>query len=186
LITHMQRRIANISIGPSTLRGMGPKGMVEKARKYLCELNLGDFRVRSNRKFVQVLDHHTSTMKRRLPAGSRRWGIARKCLNVFLRDVIYNRFLCEKYNLYNLERWLELPIDRQVAKSLKLEPEGSELERWKGVIHLRPETNKAYQEVANKIAKRIGTCRVHLDLIYWRGTDTDNKPIGSFRVSPRK
>ena len=39
----MQRRIARGSIGPSTLRGMGPKGTIERARTYLCMIDLRDF-----------------------------------------------------------------------------------------------------------------------------------------------
>ena len=38
----IQRRIANISVGASTVRGQ-PEGTVKKAREYLQVLNLQDF-----------------------------------------------------------------------------------------------------------------------------------------------
>jgi hypothetical protein len=165
-----QRRIATTSIGPSTLRGMGPKGTIEKVREYLKTIDLRCFKMRSAKRFNFVLDEHTAFIKKKLPAGAKHWGVARKSLNIFLRGVNYNRFLCDHYNLYRLEPWLELPLDSHVAKGLKLEPEGKELKRWEGVIHLKPLANTEYQNIAKKIADRYGLHRIHLDLIYWRGS----------------
>ena len=169
IILLIQRKIAPGSIGPSTLRGMGPKGTIEKTRMYLCKIDLHDFKVRSGKGFNRVLDRYTSHLKRKLPKGARYFGSARKSLNIFLRSVNYNRFLCDHYNLYGLEPWLELPLDSHVAKGLKLEPEGKRLSRWTGVIHLKPAVNAEYQLVAKEVAARLGIHRVHLDLMYWRG-----------------
>ena len=174
-ISLMQRRIARGSIGPSTLRGMGPKGTIEQTRMYLCKIDLRDFKTRSGKGFNQVLDHYTSLLKRKLPKGAQHFGSARKALNIFLRDVNYNRFLCDHYNLHRLEPWLELPLDSHVAKGLKLEPEGKELSRWAGVIHLKPVVNMEYQYVAKKVADCLGMHRVHLDLMYWRGSHISDR-----------
>jgi hypothetical protein len=37
-------------------------------------------------------------------------------------------------------------------------------------IHLKPTLNTEYQNIAKKIAGRYGMYRIHLDLIYWRGS----------------
>jgi hypothetical protein len=176
-ISLMQKRIVRGSIGPSTLRGMGPKGTIERVRLYLCKIDLRDFKVRSGKGFNKVLDRHTSLLKRKLPKGAQHFGSTRKSLNIFLRGVNYNRFLCDHYNLYRLEPWLELPLDSHVAKGLKLEPEGKVLKGWKGVIHLKPNTNEEYQSVAKKVANRLGIYRIHLDLIYWRGSHMDSRRL---------
>ena len=55
-----------------------------------------------------------------------------------------------------------------VAKALRKEEEGARLPRWRGVIHLSPDASAQYQSVAAAVAARIGICRVHLDLLYWR------------------
>jgi hypothetical protein len=174
-ISHIQRRIAETSIAPSTLRGIGPEGTVEKARLYLRGIDLSDFRVRNKTTFIDVLDGQTLAMKSRLPKGGQYWGVARKSLNIFLREASYNRFLCDEYDLYRLEPWLEIPLDGRVAKGLRLEREGNELRRWKGVIHLEKRINQQYQNVAEKVAGRLGLYRIHLDLIYWRGIHTDDE-----------
>jgi hypothetical protein len=48
-------------------------------------------------------------------------------------------------------------------------PEGKDQKlRWKSVTRLTPEENKTFQEVADRVAAREKTKRVHLDLKYWR------------------
>lgn len=167
-ITALHRRIANTSVGPSTARGMGPKGTIFAARDYLASLNLDSFNKQTKEKFMASLNKATEIFLEKLPAGAQHWGAARKFLNVFLRGIIYNRFLCETYKLYHIEPWLEVPLDSHVANGLRLEPGGSILPRWRTVIGLDNKTNQNYQEFASEVAKRKGVHRVHLDLIYWR------------------
>lgn len=168
LIDVLSRRIASTSVGPSTARKMGPRGTIKAAREYLAGLNLERFVTKTEKEFRVVLDEATSQFMDYLPRGAKHWGAARKFLNIFLRGAVYNRFLCERYNLYRIERWLELPLDSHVAKGLRKEKGGDDLPRWKTVISLDRDMNQVYQEFATRVAKRKNTYRVHLDLLYWR------------------
>lgn len=143
-----------------------PKGTVAAAHSYLEQLDLRVFSTGSATGFRRALDGKTDSLARRLP--ERRWGIARKCLNIFLRDAAYNRFLCRAYNLDRIEPWLEVPLDRQVAEGLKREAGRGFLPRWRAIKTLDPEVSRRYQDFAARVAKGKGIHRVHLDLLYWR------------------
>ncbi len=177
MLDYLKKRIAITSVGPSTMRGMGPKGTIEAVREYLKKMDIMSFKVRSKSKFIKILDVQTSKMIKTLPTEARYWGSARKALNIFLRGINYNRFLCSKYKLYHLEPWLEIPLDSHVAKGLKIEPEGHDLPRWKTVISLTPDISNEYQTVAQEVARRLNIHRVHLDLVYWRGDHIGNKAL---------
>jgi hypothetical protein len=110
----------------------------------------------------------TRVLKAALPKSGRAWGRARKVVNIFLRDVVYNADLRNHYELRRVRAWLEIPLDSHIAKGLRAEPEGAALPRWLGVKYLTPEVSKTYQGVASAVAKRYGVCRVDLDVYYWR------------------
>lgn len=164
----MQTRIANTSVGASTARGMGPKGTVSAAREFLANINLARFSVESEQHFLTELNRVTRLLRRYLREGAQYWGSARKFLNIFLRGVVYNRHLCRRYKLSQVEPWLEVPLDSHVASGLKQEPNSQEIPRWKSVIGLDHVQNRAYQRFAADVAKAYGMCRIHLDLYYWR------------------
>lgn len=168
LVEVLRRRIASTSVGVSTARRMGPKGTIKTAREYLAGLDLADFTKKTEREFRGALNNATRRFIKHLPRGARHWGAARKFLNIFLRSAVYNRFLCECYNLYRIERWLEVPLDSHVAKGLRGEEGGKILPRWKTVIGLDQSTNRKYQEFAAEVARRHDTNRVHLDVLYYR------------------
>lgn len=165
----LHRRIANTSVGPSTARGMGPKGTIKSARDFLCRLSLHRLKVKNQSAFRGVLDQMTKELQTTLPLDAQHWGSARKFLNIFIRNVFYNKYLCEHCDIGHLESWLEVPLDSHVAKGLKGELGGKNLPRWRTVIGLQPKVNKIYQDFALKVAVGKGTYRVHLDLLYWRG-----------------
>jgi hypothetical protein len=168
LITALLRRTASASVGPSTARNMGLRGTVGAARDYLASLDIRKFDKKTEKEFLTSLNTATVAFVKYLPLGAKWWGSARKFLNIFLREVIYNRFLCEHYNLYRIEPWLELPLDSHVAKGLRKESGGHSLSRWKTVIRLDSESSHQYQELAAKVAKTKNIHRVHLDVLYWR------------------
>lgn len=185
LINKLRRREASTAVGPSTARRMGPKGTICAAQKYLAGLDLARFRANSEKEFRAALDHATERFLDQLPAGAKHWGAARKFLNIFLRNVIYNRFLSEHYRLIILEPWLELPLDSQVAKGLREEAHGRSLPRWKTVIGLDRETNEKFQEFATSVARKENTYRVHLDIKYWRRDFVDaNKTVETHAKRP--
>lgn len=105
------------------------------------------------------------------------WGAARKFLNIFLRNVVYNRYLCDEFGLEQIVPWLEIPLDSHVASGLRAERGGTRLPRWKTVIGLKPEVSRLYQDFAADVAARKGCERVHLDLLYWRRQSHEPKPV---------
>jgi len=119
--------------------------------------------------FPKVLDCYTCQLKDALPKGSRYWGRARKCLNIFLREASYNFLLRTTYEFGNIDTLLETPLDSRVAKGLGDDADKGRLPPWKSIIALTPEQNAIYQEVAAEVAEaRYGTLRANLDLWYYR------------------
>lgn len=182
LIKALHRRIASTSIGASTARGMGPGGTVPAARRFLADLSLARFRCRSAGSFQRTLDRVTDEYVKELPRGARHWGSARKFLNIFLRHVVYSRYLCEEYRLAHIVPWLEVPLDSHTALGLRGERGGSSLPRWRTVIGLDAATSRRYQDFAAEVASRMGCERVHLDLLYWRREQNGEQFDGANRA----
>ncbi len=143
--------------------------MVLAARTFLAELDPGRFTVRAPGQFQARLDAATEALRDRFPKGARNWGAARKAVNLFLRDVLYNTYLAKAYRMARVRPWLEVPLDSYVARGLAADPSGKDLPKWPGVKHLRPAESLLYQKVAASIARRLSIARVDLDLWYWRG-----------------
>jgi hypothetical protein len=92
------------------------------------KLNLRLFNEASSAHFTALLNDQTRKLQKALPRGARHWGTARKALNIFLRDALYNHYLCNEYGFNRLEQWLEVPLDR----SMKGESQGKHFPRdWK-------------------------------------------------------
>ena len=175
-IGDLRKRVAGLAIGPSTLRNMvGPTG-IEIARAFCSGENFLR-RIRHPNTFVNELDSITEELAAKLPkrkvAGGNTWGPSRKLLNIFLSDATYNTYLREEYELARIEDCLEVPLDSFVAigivndvLDLKLL---NKFDPWRGVVHVTPPLNAAYQSAATDIAKLLDyRCRGHLDLRYWR------------------
>jgi hypothetical protein len=162
----VRRRVANVAIGASTARNMGPKGTVRLVRAALySDVKLQGLASRPIQ-FPDYLNQITYSIGDK--AGVE-WGPARKFVNIYLRDAFYNFYLREEYRLQELESVFELPLDSHVAQQLMEASEGKDQKlRWKNVTRLTPEENKTFQEVADRVAARKKTKRVHLDLKYWR------------------
>lgn len=161
----IQRYIAITTIGPSTLRNQGSKGVIKAAQKYLAKIDLNIFQTNIEVDFLKTLDRETEKLKTAFPMESQHWGAARKALNIFLRDIFYNRFLsCKvKFN----EEWMEIPLDRLVATALKRIGKRGQLPPWPGLNQLNPETNHIFQVFAKDVASKEGITRAHLDVILW-------------------
>ena len=173
LINLIQERIANISVGSSTVRGQ-PKKTKEIVINYLKKsINLNEFSdIKDESQFKILLDNHTDSLKEQIPSKS--WGITRKVLNIFLFQVSHDIFLNKKYGLDKIIPYLELPLDNPNAKKLKEEfakSEGKKLD-WKNIKSLKPNVNKEFQEYAQRYAKKEYNCeRCYLDVYWWRSEE---------------
>ena len=168
LIKRLICRTAELAIGPSTVRNQGAVGVVRSARSGLRNVDLPAFKRADRASYSELLDKETQSLRRRLPPTARHWGTARKCLNIFLRDVLYCRYLCDHFSFHKFQAQLEVPLDGHVAGALLKDAEGTELPRWRTIKSLTPQQSEQYQAVARRIAMRKDTHAVHLDLLYWR------------------
>jgi hypothetical protein len=155
-------------MGSSSLRNQGAAGVLSAARDVAGKVNLRELSRATRKRFQKILDEITQKMLERFPTDAQSWGAARKGLNLFLRDATYNKDLCDFYGLDRLRRWLEVPLDKDVASALKTQPEGKPLPRWPGIKNLTPQVSRKFQAIAAKVAIRSRLARVDLDVYYWR------------------
>jgi hypothetical protein len=175
-IVAMHRRVAQVAIGSSALRNQGAPGVVGRCRSYMeHKVNLRGFAkaLQDERAFGRWLDKHTEALVADLPVKAKRWGAARKAINLFLRDVCYNTVLAHHIGLSNdpaqfnkAIQWLEVPLDKDVAIGLR--KEYPTLKKWPGIRYVCPAESKEYQAKAMQMAKAHRTVRIHLDLTLWR------------------
>lgn len=170
----MQQYMAISTIGPSTLRNQGVPGVIKVVREFLTGIDLHEFQAKDEKRFLQELNAQTKRLmeilqrlREQLHHKEEYWGSARKALNLFLRDLCYNRFLCERYDFAHMEGWMEIPLDSYIAHNLRDKFGKMELKPWDGLINLKPEVSDKYQKCALKLAKELDITRVHLDMILW-------------------
>jgi len=163
----IQSRVARIAVGPSTVRGRGHTGVSKAARSHLKSIDLSRFGTKKEEKFRAALDAATEELRRALPKDTQKWGLARKVLNIFLRDCAYTIYLSEAYDLLLAEEFYEIPLDSITAKVLRRASEHGRLSRWPGVKHVTPELSSEFQLAALAEAKEQGIARLHLDALWW-------------------
>jgi|ERR1035437_6696945 hypothetical protein len=166
----MQSRIAQASIGPSSLRNQGKSQVIKICRDFCSEsMNLSKYTLKT---FKTQLDKDTRRLLKKLGMKETQWGTARKALNLFLRDVFYNKYLSPAYKMEMLEPLLEIPLDNQIAEKIQEYPQGKDLP-WNRIKHTTEDENKAFQDAALLITKenKLIKHRVHLDLIFWRSVE---------------
>lgn len=174
------RCLAHTAIGPLTARKMGPSGTIDRVRSFLQQAALEDFVAEDASTFRKHLDRQTAALK---DCAGVAWGAARKFLNIFLRDALYNRWMCAEFGLGKVEHWLELPLDSHTAKGLRQATEdhsemAQQLPRWPGVVNLTPELSNQYQRLASDVAALKQLARVHLDILYWRQMEHSTPSTG--------
>ena len=163
----IQRHVAIFAVGPSTVRGQGAKGVVAAAQEFLSEVPLRPFATSAESSFRNALDSATENLALAFPKAARRWGLARKCVNVFLRDAFYNSHLCPLYHLERAKPFYEIPLDGVVARALLRLGGPNRLPVWPGVKHLQPVTSGVYQAFAKELSRRWKIDRVYLDTYIW-------------------
>jgi hypothetical protein len=112
------------------------------------------------------LDRQTDLLLDVFPRPARHWGLARKGLNIFLRDCLYTVYLREAFQLGNAEFLFELPLDSLTGRAV-WETSGKTVPRWTTIRALTPEVSRLYQQASFGAARELHTARVHLDALWW-------------------
>ena len=165
-ILTMQRKMATTAIGPSALRRQG-KNILKASQSFLAKISLARIPKSGEKQFKQWLNRQTGRLLVNLPVKNRPWGAARKAINLFLRDALYNQYLNRTYRLNKIEKWLEIPLDSAVAKGLKSWAGRGNLPRWPGLKHLDAAESTKFQKFALCEARTCKISRVHLDMYLW-------------------
>lgn len=173
----LHRRIAQIAVGASAIRNQGGSGLIEICRDYFenkIDLNELFKALPEKSEFILFLDNHTDEIVRLFPNNAKSWGAARKGLNLFFREICYNKYFADKFQLpfefsANNEKLnhLEVPLDNDVATGL-IQQFPNELPKWNRIKNLTKDESNKYQNKAEKLAKQKGIAKVHLDLLFWR------------------
>ena len=177
-INQVQNRISQISIGASSMRNQGSEGLIDGMREYFYkEINLKDFKrsLKNEKAYKIFLEKHTDKLLKKFFRKGLQWGAARKGLNLFLRELVYNKFIMDYLQfprdfkgLLKQLQFMELPLDSFTIEGLKDDYQ-EKLPSWKGVKRLECEDSEEFQNAAKEIAlTKYKTARIHLDLIYWR------------------
>lgn len=163
----LRERLASTAIGPSTIRGLAPEGTIGRAREFLERVPLEQLANLDAAAFTKRLDELTTQYcgeVRALP-----WGAARKFLNIFLRDCLYNRWISEDFRLPTVAPFLEVPLDFDVVDELKHRAGRGKLPPWPRIKNLELTESAKFQEYATRVARDEGVNRVDLDIVFWRG-----------------
>lgn len=167
LVPALAKLEARLAVGASTARGQGAKGVVRCLRESLGRVDLSRFSGLDDQRFAERLDLETVRLHHYLPVAARSWGLSRKCLNIFLRNCVYNSHLREAFRLAPMEPFLEVPLDGKVVGELKERFPKAMLPRWRGVMHLDPGESEVFQVAAGELARAWSIDRIHLDAAFW-------------------
>ena len=114
--------------------------------------------------YAAWLDRSTRILQRKLPAADRQWGVARKVINLFMRQCLYNAYLSRKYGLARFQKDMEIPLDSRVFRGLKKDAGRGKLPVWPRLKCLKKKTSETFQSHARDLAAREGLPgRVFLD-----------------------
>lgn len=172
--TALKENLTKRAVGTSALRNQVRTGGIRAVHDFLCGLQPRELRaLRSRKAFLGWLDARTNEMERKVGAShGLQWGSARKALNLWLRDMVYNHHFRSAYGLDRLEPWLEVPLDSHTATFIRRES-GVALPRWTTIVAVTPDFSRRYQDAAGAIVltRRFAHLGhpVHLDLAAWRG-----------------
>jgi len=151
-ISDVQRFTAVSAVGVSALRRQG-SGALGKMHHTLGSMNLAETNgVHAADDFAAWLEIKTDQLA---SAAGIKWGAARKALNLFLRDCLYNKHLSSAYHhLAHLEPWMEMPLDSVIAGQLKRDAGRGRLPVWQGLKHLTKPDSLRFQNHASTMATR--------------------------------
>ena len=157
------------AVGVSAVRGQ-PKGTLRQIHEYLGRVRLERLAGMDCTDYMRWLDARTRYLQRKLPGRDKRWGVARKAMNLFMRDCLYNTYVSRKFYLRRVQQYMEIPLDSRVAHGLREDARerGLRLPQWPGLIGLQQEVSREFQEHATDYASREKLpARVFLDNYLW-------------------
>ena len=154
------------------MRGRGNAGVVQAGREVLCHVDLAEFGAARAARFRDALDRTTDELVQAFPRSARHWGLARKGLNIFLRECLYTVYIRDAHRLDRAEEYFEVPLDSLSGRAIWLASDRS-VPRWQTVRGLGVKTSDEYQAAASRIARGYRVARVHLDALWW-GQRTEN------------
>jgi len=178
-----KRKLAKTSISTSAFRNQGESGLIRLTQDYIIKnIDLEKFeKSLRTKKYKVYLDEQTKLLKRAALNKNCKWGTARKGLNIFFRDVLYNSYFFKKYSLkFEYGHQLEIPLDSktmikigQKFKKNNLKNLGYTLPLRSTIIGLSQSVSDVYQAAATKIAEieYDGYTRVDLDMEFWAETE---------------
>jgi len=159
------------AVSVSTVRGL-PEGSLGKIHAYLGRLRLGRLAGMNGTDYARWLDARTVHLQKKLGGRPKQWGVARKAMNLFMRQCLYNTYLSKKFRLARFQKQMEIPLDSRVAHGLGKDARKRKLKLppWRGLIGLDEdgETSRKFQDYAKDLAPRKGLpARVFLDNYLW-------------------
>jgi hypothetical protein len=166
LVQQMQNYVAETCVGASAMRNQGGSGLVQAARKYFKTIDLASIPTDESR-ITDWLENHTDALLLKFPVGARKFGSARKALNLFVRSAAYNRCLNQAFQLDAMLPLLEVPLDSYAAKHL-LRHNCAIASKWVGLKFVTRAEHGKYQLAALDLAKRWQVHRVDLDVFFFR------------------
>ena len=89
-------------------------------------------------------------------------------MNLILRDILYNQYLCKHFSFNKIAPWLELPVDSLVAKAL-IKSGNTPHAKWKSIKSLKEKQNRIYQDAAISISRNKNMNPIHLDIYFTTG-----------------
>lgn len=129
---------------------------------FLRSLPLARFGTADETKYRRHLNAATQALASKLP-GPNTWGLARKLVNMFLRDCAYNAYLRSAYGLGRSEAFMEVPLDsftiKEIGRQAGLPPVKLGM--------LSQEVSDQYQRAARDWAKQRKHRTVHLDAVVY-------------------
>ncbi|WEK35563.1 MAG: hypothetical protein P0Y53_24020 [Candidatus Pseudobacter hemicellulosilyticus] len=190
-IKNVNEWLINISIHQTAVRNHG-KGIVdgirfELGKRFKLQQFFKALKSSDEKKYLNYLNKLTNEIADK-PGRDKdgnstkdkiKWGAARKCINLLARTIVYNSFVCQKYSIKiadfrqsGIMNRLELPLDSFALSGIQKSLKGKDIDKnvFKNfrIIHLNFESSQKLQEYAKQAAQHCKTCRIHLDLIYWR------------------
>lgn len=176
-INRIKRRLAQTAVTSSALRNQGASEIISTCRTFLeDEIELAEFfsAIQEESTFKNLLDEKTNLLMSKFPGSNKNnWGASRKAINLYFRELVYNKSICDHFNVprdsgeYNtLIQFLEVPLDKFVA--LALYNLDKQLPKWNNIRDLKHSESDKYQHFAQAHSTENGYSRVHLDLEYWR------------------